>query len=404
MNLLKLKALSVSKVNSYIKRIILNDPILYNINIEGEISNFKIHSSNNIYFSLKDEKSKINCIMFKDKAKLNQDVIKDIKDGDKVLISGNISIYEKEGTYQVYTDKITKIGMGDLYKEYLRIKNSLELKGYFDKSTKKKINRRPKKIGIITSDTGAAIRDIINVISRRYKFAQLILYPSLVQGDRAEINLIDGIEYFNNKNKVDTIILGRGGGSIEELWAFNSEELAYKIYESKIPIISAVGHETDFTIADFVADLRAATPSVAGELCVEDFLDIEYDILDMKNRLNSSINNKVDKASSSMEKFKAKLFTKDVLNLNYKALEIDALYDKLNASMDKNLKKKENDLAKLSIVLNNTNPFSLMNKGYSIIKKDGKIISDIKNIKKDDKIDLILKNGSAKLKVVDINK
>ena len=250
----------VTEINEYIKRIISFDPILNSVLIEGEISNFKLHSSGHAYFSLKDNKSKINCVMFK-----SQFTTVDFlpKDGLKVQISGRVSVYERDGKYQLYAETMTVIGTGNLYKKFMELKDELKLSGYFEKC--KEIPSIPEKIGVITSQTGAALRDVLTVLKRRNKYIDVIIHPVLVQGDMAKFQIAAAIDYFNENNSVDTIILSRGGGSLEELWAFNELIVAESIYASHIPIISGVGHETDFTISDFVSDRRAATPSEAAE-------------------------------------------------------------------------------------------------------------------------------------------
>ncbi len=256
-----IKTLSVSSLNSYVKKMIDADFILNNLNIKGEISNFKMHSSGHLYFSLKDENSKINCIMFKTYA--NNLNFKP-KDGESVIIKGKVSVYEKDGAYQLYCYEMKQEGIGELYLAFQDLKNKLEKQGLFELKHKRPIPRFPKRIGIITSPTGAAVRDIIHVSRRRNKSIELLLYPALVQGENASEDIIRGLDLLNKIENIDVIILARGGGSIEELWAFNNEKLANAIFNSKKPVITGVGHETDFTIADFVSDMRAPTPSAAA--------------------------------------------------------------------------------------------------------------------------------------------
>ena len=248
---MKLRALEISEVNSYIKRVLTNDAILYNLKVKGEISNFKVHGSGNVYLSLKDEKSKINCVIFK--SNYNKDL--QVDNGSKVIAHGYISLYERDGSYQLYINDIEIEGLGDLYIEFNKLKEQLSKEGLFDVKYKKTIPKIPKSIGVITSETGAVIRDIINVIKRRYPKVNIKLYPVKVQGQQSKYDICEGIKFFNKEKNVDTIIVGRGGGSIEELWSFNEEMVAREVFNSKIPIISAVGHETDFTICDFVADM-----------------------------------------------------------------------------------------------------------------------------------------------------
>ena len=283
-----IKTLTVSQLNRYIKNTLDADFILNYASVKGEISNLKIHSSGHIYFSLKDEGSKINCVMFKSYAyKLNFD----LENGMDIIAHGNISVYEKEGSYQLYVKEMKREGIGELYIAFEKLKEKLKNEGLFDESNKKEIPRFCKKIGIITSPTGAALRDIINVTKRRNKGIELLIYPALVQGIDASKTLIAGIKALNKIEDLDIIILARGGGSIEELWAFNNEDLAYEVYNSKKPIITGVGHETDFTIVDFVSDKRAPTPSAAAEIAVFDREVLVKEILNYKYTIKNSMEN-----------------------------------------------------------------------------------------------------------------
>ncbi|MGL4991359.1 MAG: exodeoxyribonuclease VII large subunit [Sarcina sp.] len=392
---MKLKTLTVTAVNDYVKRIIDNDFILNNLSVKGEISNLKIHSSGHIYFSLKDENSKINCVMFKsDAVNLNFD----IANGIEVILKARLSLYSKDGVYQLYCKEISKLGIGELFEKFELLKKQLKNEGLFETGYKRKINIYPNRIGVITSATGAAVRDIINVIKRRNKIVDIVIYPANVQGVFASETIINGIRYFNNKKSVDTIIVGRGGGSIEELWPFNDVELAYEIFNSKIPIISAVGHETDFTICDFVADLRAATPSVAAEVCV---CEIEKEKNNMKV-LENILNNKI-----------LKLIQLENINLNYmnKILEenhpikiIENKKNKLNDIkflMDKNIKIKikneKQAIISLNKLLQSMNPLNILDKGFSVISTDnGTIIKSISELAKFEKIKIKMKDGEAK--------
>ena len=275
-------AISVTDLNKYIKNKIADDEYLNNILIKGEISNFKHHYTGHLYFTLKDENSLIKCIMFKSYAqKLNFEP----RDGMKVYILGSVSVFERDGVYQIYAKVMEEDGLGDLYTKYQKLKAELEEKGLFDQNHKKKIPMMPKVIGVLTSQTGSVIRDIINVSTRRNPNVYIRLLPVPVQGEGAGEKIAKGIDYMNQKQLADVIILARGGGSLEDLWPFNEEVVAYSIYQSKIPIISAVGHETDFSISDFVADLRAPTPSAAAELAVPDIYEVKQKINTYTNRL-----------------------------------------------------------------------------------------------------------------------
>jgi exodeoxyribonuclease VII large subunit len=275
------KTITVSELNKHIKDIIEGDINLKNVYVNGEISNFKFHSSGHMYFTLKDEYSKIKCIMFKSSNMLLKFIP---EDGMNVIVKGNISIYERDGQYQLYCSKMEPDGIGSLYLAYEQLKIKLQNEGLFDSDKKKSLPFYPEKIGVATSSTGSVIRDIINVGANRFKNVNIVLYPVKVQGDGASGSIIAAIEYFNSRLDIDIIIIGRGGGSIEELWAFNEENLARAIVKSKIPVISAVGHETDFTISDFAADIRASTPSHAAEICVPSYNDLKY-------RINVNIDN-----------------------------------------------------------------------------------------------------------------
>ena len=274
-----IKVLTVTALNGYIKKIIDSDFILNNANVKGELSNVKIHTSGHVYFSLKDAFGKINCVMFKSQASKLRITP---RDGMNVIIKGKVSVYEKDGAYQIYCDSMETDGEGQLYLAFQNLKEKLEKQGFLI-SHKKNIPLFPMRIGIITSPTGAAIKDIINVTTRRNLKVNILIYPALVQGINASEDIIKGIKYFNSLKNVDLIIIARGGGSIEELWAFNEEKLAYAIYNSKIPIITGIGHETDFTIADFVSDFRAPTPSAAAEIAVKNLEELNNEIKALKN-------------------------------------------------------------------------------------------------------------------------
>ena len=262
---MKLKTFTVSEVNEYINKLLRGDIILRNLNVEGEISNFKLHSSGHMYFSIKDDNSRLRCVMFRGQSRLLKFLP---EEGMKVIVKGYVALYERDGQYQLYIQEMQPAGIGALYLAYEQLKEKLEREGLFYESTKKPLPFLPERIGVVTSPTGAAIRDIISVINRRNPNVEIIIYPVLVQGTESKEQIVEAIDYFNKNNYVDVIIVGRGGGSIEELWSFNEEVVARSIFSSKIPIVSAVGHETDFTIADFVADMRAATPSAAAELVI----------------------------------------------------------------------------------------------------------------------------------------
>ena len=366
---MKLRALDISEANSYIKRILVNDPILYNLKVKGEISNFKVHSSGNVYLSLKDENSKLNCVIFKS----NYDKNLELKNGIKVIASGYISVYERDGSYQLYINSIEIEGIGNLYIEFNKLKEKLSKEGLFDPKYKKSIPTIPKSIGVITSPTGAVIRDIINVIKRRYPKVAVKLYPVTVQGDKSADNICEGIRFFNDMKNVDTIIVGRGGGSIEELWSFNEEIVAREVFKSEIPIISAVGHETDFTICDFVSDMRAPTPSAAAEIATPSLLDLEYKLNNIRNRMNRSLINQVQidehRLKSVLERINNYLKSYTIKD---NIIQLDKIYDKITFEVENNLNIEKERLMNMGAILHNLSPLATIDRGYSIVQKKEK--------------------------------
>lgn len=397
-----IKTLTVSALNNYIKKVLDNDFILNNSCIKGEISNFKVHSSGHIYFSLKDEFSKINCIMFRNNA---ENMKFRPEEGMKVIVRGHVSVYIKDGTYQFYCDEIEPDGVGELYVAFQKLKNRLEQEGMFDVEHKNIIPRFPKKIGVITSPTGAAVRDIINVTKRRNKGIDIIIYPSLVQGNEASRSVINGIEYFNKNSDVETIIIARGGGSLEELWAFNDEKLAYAIYDSKIPIVTGIGHETDFTIADFAADKRAPTPSAAAEIVVFNLSEVCNYIINYKNIMNSYMK------SSITNRYNKLRFLERTLNLNSPQKfivnnynNIENLKHILNAKINSKFRISVEKLRKLNAVLEAHNPLNALIRGYSIIEDPkGKIVNSVEKLKNLNSIKITLSDGYAESDISNIN-
>ena len=311
---MKINPISVEELNRYIKNKVADDEFLNNVYVKGEISNFKHHYTGHMYFTLKDEKSLIKCVMFKSSTATLNFVP---KDGMKVLVFGTVSVFERDGVYQIYCKAMQEDGFGDLYKAYEELKRKLELEGLFDEKHKKKIPFMPKIVGVLTSNTGAVIRDIINVSTRRNPNVYIRLYPVPVQGAGAGIKIADAIKIMNEKNLADVIILARGGGSLEDLWPFNEEIVARSIYESEIPIVSAVGHETDFSISDFVADLRAPTPSAAAELVVTDISELENKINLYQKRLKMALKRKTEVMRLRYEKcLNSKVFKEPLSRIN----------------------------------------------------------------------------------------
>jgi len=398
--MLKPQPISVSELNNYIKEKVGNDEFLNNVYIKGEISNFKHHYTGHMYFTLKDENSLIKCIMFKTyTANLNFAP----KDGTKVLILGTVSVFERDGIYQIYCKAMQEDGIGDLYAQYERLKAKLEEEGLFDKKYKQEIPFMPKTVGVLTSQTGSVIRDIINVSTRRNPNVYLKLLPVPVQGEGASIKIADAIRLMNNKKLADVIILARGGGSIEDLWPFNEEAVARAIFESKIPVISAVGHETDFTIADFVADLRAPTPSAAAELAVPNVLELKEKLDKYNNRFSIALTKRVELMKLQYEKVMSlKVFKEPLLRIQDEYIKLDKgmkiIYDK---TVEK-YKQANFEFNNLISKLDTLSPLKTLLRGYTIAQKDGKVIKSAKDLAIKDKINLKLADGEVKAIIEDI--
>ena len=416
------KYLTVGALTRYIKYKIDNDKHLKTVFLKGEISNFKMHSTGHMYFSIKDETSKINAIMFSRDAK---NVTFEPKEGTKILVVGRISVYESTGNYQIYVSEMIEDGVGNLYIAFEKLKEKLSKEGLFDDKYKKKIPKMPKKIGIITAPTGAAIKDILSTIKRRYPICETILFPSLVQGDNAKEDIVKNLKIANTYD-LDVIILGRGGGSIEDLWPFNEEIVAREIYASKIPIISAVGHEVDFTIADFVADLRAPTPTGAAEMAVPNMIDIINHIKQLTIRLNESLNKKIKLEKINLEKSKNSIVIKNpMIMIDNKKQKIDLIKESviriLNLKLENNknkiekikqnyilnnpeviYKEKQNKLSNLIEKLELVNPLGVLKRGYSITKQDNKVITKIKDIKKTKPLIIKLQDGDIETEIKNI--
>ncbi len=391
-------AVSVTDLNRYIKNKIADDEYLNNILVKGEISNFKHHYTGHMYFTLKDENSLIKCIMFKSYAqKLNFEP----KDGMKVYILGSVSVFERDGVYQIYAKVMEEDGLGDLYTRYQRLKKELEEKGLFDERHKKKIPMMPKVIGVLTSQTGSVIRDIINVSTRRNPNVYIRLLPVPVQGEGAGEKIAKGIEYMNKNELADVLILARGGGSLEDLWPFNEKIVANSIYNSKIPIISAVGHETDFSISDFVADLRAPTPSAAAELAVPDVYEVKQKINTYQNRLKMSLTKKLEIMKLRYEKcMSSSVFKDPTRKINENYIKIDTYVKQLENLINKVKEKNKNKYIELVSKLDTLSPLKTLTRGYSIVEKDGKSIKSILELQKDDEISIRLNDGKKQAKII----
>lgn len=416
--------ITISELTRYIKGIIDNNEFLNKVYIKGEISNFKNHTRGHYYFTLKDEKSRVNAVMFASS-------VKNIKfmpnDGMKVLVTGRISVYEATGGYQIYVDDMVEDGVGNLYVAFEQLKEKLGKEGLFDVAHKKKIRKVPRKIGIITASTGAAIKDILTTIKRRFPVCETILFPSLVQGEKAKEDIVRNIELANTYD-LDTLIVGRGGGSIEDLWPFNEEIVARAIYNSKIPVISAVGHEIDYTIADFVADLRAPTPTAAAELAVPDITTILSYLDTAKVRSSNAISNLCDSKRMLLNKLEDSYILKRPMAIyETKEQKLDNLIDNLRNAINKKIEIKKVKLFELTnsyvfynpdIVLgvkrNNLenvihkleilNPLNTLKRGYTITRFNDKIITNASIVKKDDIITVEFVDGVVKSKILEVDK
>ncbi len=388
------KVFTVSEVNTYIKLLIEKDLFLSYIYVKGEISNLKIHTSGHMYFTLKDRYSRIKCVMFK--SSLSK--VKFIpEEGMQVVVRGYFSIYERDGQYQLYSESIILEGTGELYKAFEQLKERLQKEGLFDKSAKKPLPFYPKNVAIITSPTGAAVRDIISITKRRNPNVNILLYPVLVQGPEASGQIAQGLKFFNKQKKVDVIIVGRGGGSIEELWAFNEEVVARAIYNSSIPVVSAVGHETDYTIADFVADERAATPSAAAEIVIPEIRQLKSHLKKIDSQIYlgilSYIKDRKFRLKDAKKSHTFRNIETKVINLRQ---TLETLKNKLNDSMELYVRNSRDglrqDIEKLSIL----NPASNLLRGYSFVKKekDGLLITSVNRVTPGDDIRVILKDGN----------
>ena len=414
--------ITVGALTRYIKYKIDNDVNLQEVYIKGEISNFKHHTRGHFYFTIKDEESRISAIMFSSNTK---NINFEPSDGMKVLVKGRISVFESTGNYQIYVTDMMEDGVGNLYALYEKLKKQLQDEGLFDQSHKKQIPKIPNKIGVVTASTGAAIKDIISTINRRYPLCEVILFPSLVQGKDAAPDIVKNIKLADTYN-LDTLIVGRGGGSIEDLWAFNEEIVARAIYDANTPIISAVGHEIDFTIADFVADIRAATPTGAAEIAVPNKNDLKVLIDNLSTRITKNIKDKIDYNKSYLDKVMDSYILKSPMSIyqikeeklsNYiekgKTIILNLLssnkikLDNIKSSYifvtpNKIFENKNNKYNNLINKLDVLNPLNTLKRGYTITKIKDKVITNIKNIKVNDEINVTLENGSLNAKVTDI--
>ena len=393
------KVLSVSQVNFYIKSILENDPRLNIVFLTGEISSITIHyKSGHIYMSLKDEKSVLRAVMFAGNAR---NLRFKPADGMKVICRGRIAVYEPSGQYQLYIEDMQPDGIGALTLAYEQLKKNLEQKGLFAASHKKPIPKFPKTVGVITSPTGAAVQDIRNILYRRYPCIDVVMCPVLVQGENAPQQLVKAVKTLDEYNACDVIIIGRGGGSIEDLWAFNDEELAYAIYDCKIPVISAVGHETDFTICDFVSDLRAPTPSAAAELAVPDKEELLSYYNAQLQYISSVMDYKIQQSNALLSDYKKRIsLSSPQIKINEYNSNIEKILIKLDKNITDTISKKESNLVAMASKLEGLNPISILSRGYSIAEKDGKVINSKSQLKKDDLFTLEFSDGKVQARVM----
>ena len=391
--------ISVTQLNLYVKEKFQEDEFLANVLVKGEISNFKHHYTGHMYFTLKDETSLIKCVMFKTYTS-NLDFVP--KDGMKVMVLGTVSVFERDGVYQIYAKAMQQEGVGDLHAKYEKLKAKLEQEGLFDASHKKPIPFMPKVIGVLTSNTGAVIRDIINVSTRRNPNVYIRLYPVPVQGQGAAEKIAKAIEVMNKNKLADVLIIARGGGSLEDLWPFNEEIVARAIYNSELPVISAVGHETDFTIADFASDLRAPTPSAAAELAVPSIEDVKKKIETNKNRLQNGLKRKMELAKLRFEKcMKSSVYTNPLQKINENYMLIDKYTKLLENSINLKIKEKKTYMVEWISRLDALSPLKTLTRGYVMATDEqGKIIKSVKEVNSEDKVSLRFTDGEKKAQIL----
>ena len=397
-----MKVYTVSQINNYIKRILENDILLSDVYIEAEISNFKAHTSGHLYFTLKDSGAAINAVMFRSYAERLKFMP---ESGMKVVARGYISLYEKTGQYQLYVNSMEPAGIGALYLAYEQLKARLEKAGVFDQKYKKPIPQMPKTVAVITSPTGAAVRDIINVAGRRNPNVEIVIVPTLVQGKNAGPEIVNAIEKVNRWNKADTIILGRGGGSIEDLWAFNEEIVARAIFDSHIPIISAVGHETDFTIADFISDMRAPTPSAGAEIAVPEGNAINEKVVNLYEKITNNIqtrySNNLSKYKYCINSYGFKNFSNTIFD---NEIYVSELFNKIYNNLDGSIKRNKLMLKNCLDNIENKSPLNILKRGYSLAyNNNGELLKSSKNVSCGDKISVRLNEGSVEAVVESVN-
>lgn len=414
------KTFSVSEINSYLNKKFKEDPNLKVIYVKGEISNFKTYPSGHSYFTLKDEKSQIPAVMFKGR---KHSLKFQPENGMKVIIKGKIEVFERDGKYQLYASTMTEDGIGNLHVAFEQLKKKLKAEGLFDDAHKKEIPEYPGKIGVVTAQTGAAIRDILTTIEKRYPYCEVLIFSTLVQGEQAAPQIVQQIKHAQQFD-IDTLIVGRGGGSLEDLWPFNEEIVARTIYDCKIPVISAVGHEVDFTISDFVADARAPTPTGAAVMAVPDVNDVKFKIVQLRNRLNKDINDKIMQNRTKLKHVSEKQIFKNPESIyEIKSMTLDNLVTKLEFSSkniiaenrnklleleNKNIMKNPDEIIRMKRepYLRNVdklavlNPLLTLKRGYTLTRVEGKVVSSAKDVKSGDKLDVEFDDGTVNTRVI----
>ncbi len=396
--------LTVTQVNEFVKALIESAPTLSSVYIKGEISNFTNHvKTGHFYFSLKDEGGVLRCIMFRSSAAHLHFLP---ENGMKVILHGRISAYVRDGQYQMYADQMEPDGVGALYIAYEQLKRRLEAEGLFDPAHKKPLPKIPRRVGIITAATGAAVHDMIHVTGRRFPYSELLLFPSLVQGDGAVAQLIQGLEYFNQTNSVDVIIIGRGGGSIEELWAFNSEALARAVYASHIPVISAVGHETDFTICDFVADRRAPTPSAAAEIAVPSTTELQQKFYNIIDRLGQYSKNRLEQSRTAVKHLaQSRALTSPLYAIEDRRSAVVHSEQALTGALQFRIQEAKTSFLTQTAKLEALNPLAILSRGYSaVFRPDHTVVSRVGQVQKGDAVQMRMTDGEITATVTEIKK
>ena len=402
-NYKEVDALSVTELTSYIRRLFDGDSLLNRVRVRGELSNFRRHHSGHCYFTLKDSGASLRCVMFRSRVQLLRF---EPADGARVRIAGHVSIYERDGTYQLYVDSMVADGLGDLNAAFAKLREKLLAEGLFDESRKKPLPLLPRAIGVVTSPTGAAIRDIVSVAQRRHPGIPILLAPAQVQGDEAPEQIVRGIQLLDRSGRVDVIIIGRGGGSIEELWAFNDERVVRAVAAAKTPIVSAVGHQTDYALSDFAADVRAATPSQASELVAPQRTELIRRLLSAQHRVNQGLKNRLIRRRLRLERcLRSKLFRRPQELVRERVQALDQLQERLAAAVEKWVERKKQRWQLADEKLNMLNPLRVLQRGYSVVRRpDGQIVCKAETVHQGEKLDVWLQEGRLGVVVTETEK